>query len=269
MPAIPLPPEPMPRWHRGRPRKAWRWVGVFAPELVLCAGRAEVAGVPQRFWAVWEPARDGLREHTALRAPARRLLLQDDNVRVREHRVAIDLRLEDAGVAITVRSPHGGSWIWTRKRPVRAVGTVWLGDRAVVVDAPGLVDDSAGYHARDTEWWWAAGAGLDVDGRTVVWNLVHGVHDAAAGSERRVWVDGAAREVGAVTFGPDLTHVGFAEGGGLAFAAGAARERHERRLGGLLRSDYVQPLGTVTGELPGGVRLAGATGVMEHHRARW
>ena len=269
MPAVPLPPEPMPRWHRGCLRKAWRYVGVFSPELVLCAGRAEIAGVPQRFWAVWEPGRPGLREHTAFGAPAARLRLDDDRVHVQERGVVLALRLEVAGDAITVRSPHGGSWIWTHKQPVRAMGTVSVDDRVVRIDAPGLIDDSAGYHARETEWRWAAGAGRDVDGRAVAWSLVDGIHDAATGSERRVWLDGIAREVGPVAFDPGLEHVGFAEGGRLAFAAGAAREHHDRLLGGLLRSDYLQPFGTVTGELPGGIRLAAGVGVREHPSARW
>ena len=65
---------------------------------------------------------------------------------------------------------------WTRKTPLRVTGTV-LG-RAV--DAPGLLDESAGRHARHTAWTWSAGAG---DG--VVWNLVRGLHDGSP-SERTV-----------------------------------------------------------------------------------
>lgn len=261
--------ERLPAFHRGRPLKRWRYVGVYAPQLALCAGRVTIAGVPQRFWAVWEPGRPGLRELTALGAPAGRLRLDADRVQVREHGVELDLRLEPAGVPVRVRSPHGRAWIWTQKRPVRAIGRVLIDGRRVDLDAPGLVDDSAGYHASETEWRWAAGAGEDVDGRAVVWNLVDGVHDLPEASERRVWVDGVPHEVGAVSFATDLAGVTFAEGGGLTFTAGATRERHERMLGGLLRSDYVQPFGTVAGVLPGGVRLAAGVGVMEHHRARW
>jgi hypothetical protein len=32
-----LPPAPMPSHDGGRPLKAWRYVGVFGPELMLCA----------------------------------------------------------------------------------------------------------------------------------------------------------------------------------------------------------------------------------------
>ena len=38
---------------------------------------------------------------------------------------------------------------------------------------------------------------------------------------------------------------------------------------GYARSWYRQPFGEFGGELPGGIRLAGAYGVMEEHDVRW
>jgi hypothetical protein len=38
---------------------------------------------------------------------------------------------------------------------------------------------------------------------------------------------------------------------------------------GLVSSDYVQPFGSFSGALPGGIELASGLGVMERHRARW
>jgi hypothetical protein len=49
--------------------------------------------------------------------------------------------------------------------------------------------DGERLHER-TSWWWSAGAGELHDGRAVTWNLVDGLPDGAAGSERAVWVDG-------------------------------------------------------------------------------
>jgi hypothetical protein len=130
-----------------------------------------------------------------------------------------------------------------------------------------IIDDSAGYHARTTEWEWSAGVGVLADGRPVAWNLVDGVHDAPTGSERSVWVSGRAHEVAPVRFTPALDGVAFGEGGGLRFTAESVRERHDHV--GPLRSDYVQPFGTFTGELPGAGTLAEGFGVMERHSARW
>jgi hypothetical protein len=186
---------------------------------------------------------------------------------VRDDDVEVDLRLDPAGEPVATTSAHRGAPIWTRKAPVRAVGTVRIGGRARPVDAPGLEDHSAGWHARHTAWRWAAGAGADEAGRALVWNLVDGIHDAPSGSERRVWVDGVPREVGPVAFDRLLAGVAFAEGGALAFRAEAVRARRDELL--LVASDYEAPLGTFSGRLPGGLELARGLGVMERHRARW
>jgi hypothetical protein len=183
---------------------------------------------------------------------------------VRDDGVTIDLALEPAGEPVEVASRHGGAWIWTRKAPATARGTVLLDGRVTGVHAPALVDDSTGYHARETAWDWCAGAGRGADGRAVAWNLVAGVHDAPTGSERTVWLDGVAHEVGPVSFSPALDAVGD-----LRFATGAQRARRDRVLFGLLESEYRQPFGTFSGTLPGGVGVAEGYGVMERHRARW
>ena len=36
-----------------------------------------------------------------------------------------------------------------------------------------------------------------------------------------------------------------------------------------MRYSYLQPLGTFSGALPGGLELASGLGVMEHHDAHW
>jgi hypothetical protein len=188
---------------------------------------------------------------------------------VDERDVEVDLRLEPDTEPWAAETTHpGGGWIWTRKQGARAVGTVRVDGVSSPVDARAVIDDSAGYHARETSWEWCAGVGEDARGRPVMWNLVTGLHDAAAGSERAVWVDGAPRELGPVAFAEDLGEVRFAEGGALRFAPEAQRARHDR-VGRLLESEYRQPFGTFAGALPGGVALATAYGVMERHRARW
>jgi hypothetical protein len=240
----------------GRPLKRWRYVGVFGEELMACFGVVRIGPLPQAFWAVLDGAT--LRERTRFLPGA--VDLSDGVVRVRG---IAELALEPAGEPLEVVNRHGAQQIWTRKTPVRVRGTL----AARQVDLPGLVDDSAGYHARVTEWEWAAGAGTDAHGRDVRWNLVTGVHDGASGSERRVWVDGVAREVGPVTFSPALDEVRFAEGGALRFDARAERARHDELL--LVASDYRQPFGAASGVLPGGVELVRGSGVLERHRARW
>jgi uncharacterized protein DUF2804 len=249
-----------------RPRKAWRYAGVFGPELMLCAGVVRIGPAPQAFWAVWDRTHGVLRERTSLR-PTRAVALPDGALRIRAPGVEVDLRLEADGEPVAVTSPHGRHAIWTRKLPVRAVGTVRLDGVARAVDARGLVDDSAGRHARETAWRWAAGVGRAPDGHALTWNLVDGIHDDLGASERTVWVDGAAAHRRPVRFSGDLSRLSFREGGELAFRAEAVRERHDRL--GPVSSDYVQPFGTAAGSLGAGIELAEGYGVMERHVARW
>jgi len=240
----------------GRPLKRWRYLGVFGDDLMACFGAVRIGVLPQAFWAVLDGGE--LRERTRFRPGA--VDLSDGVARVRG---VADLVIEPAGEPIEVTNPHGAQRIWTRKSPARVRGR--LGGREV--DLPALVDDSAGYHARVTEWEWAAGAGVDAQGRDIRWNLVTGIHDGAAGSERRVWVDGMPSEVGPVTFSPALDEVRFADGAALRFAARAERARSDNL--GIFASDYRQPFGSAAGTLPGGIELASGAGVMERHRARW
>jgi hypothetical protein len=251
----------MPLWRDRRPLKRWRYVGVYGERFMLCAGVVHVAGVPQSFWAVWDRGQKALRERTII-GRTRPVRVAADQVVVRDRGVEIDLRIEPAGDPVEVVSPHGRSYIWTRKWPVVASGNV----SGVDFRAGGLVDESAGYHARATAWEWAAGVGRSRDGRALAWNVVAGIHDAPASSERTVWVDGAASELGPATFGPDLERVAF-DGGELRFAEESVRRRRDRLV--VISSDYVQPFGTVTGSLSGGIEIAEGYGVMERHRARW
>jgi hypothetical protein len=164
-------------------------------------------------------------------------------------------------------SPHGDSYIWTRKQGgVRVSGLIELDGRPLQLEARGVVDDSAGYHARHTVWSWSAGVGALGDGRPVAWNLVTGVHDAPDASERTVWVDGEASEVLPVEFERDLSAI-RGDRLELRFSEWCARADDTNAL--LLRSKYRQPFGTFTGTLGPGLELREGYGVMESHDVRW
>ena len=138
------------------------------------------------------------------------------------------------------------------------------------IDHAGLIDASAGYHARETAWRWSAGVGTATDGRARRVEPRHGVHDAPAQSERTVWIDGVAARgrAGDVHRRPRRRGVRRGDGGGeLRFTAEAERARRDDLK--LFVSDYRQPFGTFAGTLPGGVELAEGYGVMEWHDVRW
>jgi hypothetical protein len=264
---LPIPPARLPLRHGGRALKRWRYVGAFTERVMVCVGLARVGGAPQAWWAVWDREQAWLRERTIFTRPARAVRLAAGRVCVRDGDCAIDLEVTEGPGVVTV-CPHGEGHVWTRKQaavPVR--GSVHVAGHIIGVEGLGVVDDTAGYHERHTAWRWSAGVGRTPDGRDVGWNLVTGVNDPPERSERSVWVDGLAYEVGPVAFDDDLGRVRFAEGGALRFRREATRERHDELV--VARSDYVQPFGTFAGVLPGGHELAAGFGVMEDHRARW
>jgi Protein of unknown function (DUF2804) len=252
---LPVPPARMALVRDRRPLKRWRYLGLYGEDLMLCAASVRVGVLPQAFWATWD--RHELREKTVFRPGG--VTLGDDAARFGDAR----LSLTPDGAPMAVTSRHGASYIWTRKQPVVATGTV--GGRAVTLR--GLIDDSAGYHARRTDWHWCAGVGEAPDGTPLAFNVVSGVHDAAVGSERTVWVAGAPRELPPATFADDLSRVSFEDGTALVFSEETRRARADDF--GVMASDYVQPFGTFAGTLPGGVVVARGWGVMEQHAVRW
>jgi hypothetical protein len=256
-----LPPATMPARHGLRALKAWRYVGVFGPELMLCVAVVRIGPARQSFWAVWDRLTGKLDERTwygdrGLRLSAGGAELADEHARM-------SLRLEEAG-GVEVVSPIGDTYGWTRKQGgVPAYGSLELSDgRSWVVRGRAVVDDTAAYYPRHTSWRWSAGVGTAADGRSVAWNLVDGVNDPPRASERTVWIDGNPAEPDPVRFSGDLGSVA-----GLRFRAEAVRERRENLL--VVRSRYRQPFGTFSGELPGGTALESGYGVMEDHDVWW
>lgn len=236
-----------------RPLKAWRYVGVYAPELMLCIGSVRIGRARQAFWAVWDRRAHRLHERTRLGHGEVALTAGYAAVRARD--VRIELELDEVPGVETI-SPTGASYAWTRKQGgIRVRGRVTLAGEVRELDARGLIDDTAGFYERHTRWRWWAGVGRSVDGRRVAWNLVTGVHDAPVASERTVWVDDAPHEVDATA----LDRLGF--------APEAVRERRDNLL--ILRSSYRQPFGTFHGYLPRGLELAEGYGVTEEHEAWW
>ncbi|HWC86929.1 MAG TPA: DUF2804 family protein [Solirubrobacteraceae bacterium] len=248
-----------------RALKAWRYVGIYGPDLMLCLGAVRVGPARQAFWALWDRQASLLYERTVRGRGTVRL--EPGRARVADGRVELDIELAEIP-GIEAICPSGESYAWTRKQGgVRARGAVAVDGRLRALDAYAVIDDSAGYHERSLRWQWSAGVGTARDGRAVAWNLVSGINDPPRESERTVWVDGDAAEVGPNAFARDLSWVAFAEGGELHFRAEAERVRRENTL--LVRSSYRQPFGTFAGVLPGGIVLAHGFGVMEEHDVRW
>jgi len=267
----------LPLLRAGRPLKRWRYVGVFCEELMACAALVQVGPAKQSFWAVFTRAQERagessiggrLRERTHMLVRRRVVNLCPGHMVVRDGDILLDLAL-DENEGIQTRCPHGDGEVWTRKQAGgRAHGTLALdGGRPREIEALAVIDDTAGYHSRHTEWYWSAGVGVGEEGAALAWNLVAGVNDPQTGSERAVWVDGVPSEAAPVRFAADLSEIVAEDDSRLSFAAEAQRKRKENLL--IVSSDYTAPFGTFSGTLPGGITLASGLGVVEHHRAKW
>ena len=258
--ALALPPAPMPSHLGGRALKAWRYVGVYGPELMLCLARVRIGQARQCFWAVWDRAHQRLYERTRLGRGG--VALSHRRASVADGGVRIELEL-DEGAGIETVCAYDDAYAWTRKQGGVAVrGAVTIDGHRREIATRGLIDDTAAYYPRHTTWSWSAGIGADEHGRELAWNLVAGVNDPPCDSERTVWLQGEPNEAEPVVFAADLSSVGA-----LRFAAGATRAADTNLI--VVRSAYRQPFGTFSGELPGGLRVAEGYGVMEHHDARW
>jgi uncharacterized protein DUF2804 len=288
-PDLPLPPGRMPIRRGGLNRKQWRYVAAFSDEVMVCAARVKVGPLGQTFWAICDRRSGEMWERTRLRLPGARGEVWTEVSPAegsREHApdsgATVRIEGDVADGAAEVRAflrIGGGSWVesvcpngegqyvWTRKRadvPIEC--DVRVGERRWRVQARGVEDESSGYHPRHTVWSWSAGIGRSRDGRSLGWNLVSGINDPAASSERAIWVDGEPFEPGPVSF-EDLDAIAFDDGARLEFSGEHERRKQENLF--LARYTYRQPFGRFTGTLPGGLELERGLGVMEFHDAVW
>ena len=252
-----------------RVRKRWRWVGAFQEDLIVFAATVEIGPGRLAFWGVFDRERDRLHERTRRALPWRRPEVEMDGRRTVISSNGVEAEFEfGEGEAIESICPNGqGGYTWTRKLAGAPVtGRVRLDGREVELRAMGVEDDSAGYHRRHTAWHWSAGVGSTPDGRPVGWNLVSGINDPPANSERAIWVGGEPSEPGPVVF-EGLEAVHFGDGSRLAFTPETERV-HSEGVPLLVRSDYEAPFGRFNGELAG-VELESGLGVMESHDVLW
>ncbi len=252
-----------------RVRKRWRWVGAFQEEVMVFGAVVQIGPVGMAFWGVYDREQDRLHERTRRALPWRRPEVEMDGRRtsIRSGDLAADLEFGE-GEAIECICPNGqGGYTWTRKLAgVPVTGSVSVGGREIELRAMGVEDDSAGYHRRHTVWKWSAGIGATPDGKPVGWNLVEGINDPRANSERAVWIGGVQHEPQPVGF-EGLDSIAFAGGSRLRFTAETQRD-HSEHIPLIARSEYHAPFGRFEGELDG-VEISSGLGVMESHDVLW
>lgn len=255
----------MPLFDHRQLRKRWRYVAVFAEELMLCAARAEVGPMTQSFWVLWD--REARRQwaHTSPLPGSREVVFDGPRLEIDGPGLRASLELGEA-TPIEATCPSGRSSAWTRKRAgVPVTGTVEVPGCRRQITGRGGDDQSAGHHRRHTSWRLSAGVGESVEGRDLAWNLVEGINDPPRGSERAIWVDGEPSEPPPVRF-RGIDGIDLGDAGALDFVPESDHARSDNYL--LIRSRYRHRFGSFAGTL-GGLTLASGLGVMEEHDARW
>ncbi|TMK56114.1 MAG: DUF2804 family protein [Actinobacteria bacterium] len=258
-------PASLPLFEQRQLRKRWRYVGLFAEEVMLCAARAEVGPLTQSFWVLLDRQSGQQWNHTALAPGSKEVTMDGPRLEIDGPGLRASLRLGEV-TPIEVTCPSGRASAWTRKQVGMPVGgTIEVPGQRWEVTGHGVDDESAGHHQRQTSWNWSAGVGTAADGRTVAWNLVTGINDPAQGSERAIWIEGEPAEPPPVRFDRP-NEIDLEAAGSLRFATESEHTHDDNYL--VIRSRYRHRFGSFTGSL-GGVELAEGLGVMEEHDARW
>lgn len=201
--------------------------------------------------------------------------------------LAIDVALDTRwhGQALTAVCPiEGGVANATQKTgPLPARGKIVVDGRTLLLDGAtegwGSLDYTNGLLARDTDWRWASMAGRVKEGPAIGLNLVTGFNQPRTGTgENAVWVERDLIPVGRARIDCDQErpeapwHVST-EDGVVDLEFRPEGKRAEDVDIKLVKSSYVQPLGTYHGTIksPEGKPIAidGLPGVAEIHSARW
>src|SRR4051812_45061551 len=112
-PQIPSLPKRMPLRRNGQTRKRWRYVGLYGPELMLCAARAQVGPFSQCFWAVWDRQTGKSYDHTSLRPGSEEVRMDGAEIAIETRALRLRLHLGES-TPIEARCPSGRAWGWTR-----------------------------------------------------------------------------------------------------------------------------------------------------------
>src|SRR5438034_8531481 len=108
-----IPPERMAPMRGGRPLKRWRYLGLYGPEVMLCAGDFRVGLLRQQFWAVAERGRP-LRECSSLRSAG--VAFDGPQLSLRSASVRLELTAEEGEGVESVHPSGRRGYVWTRKQ---------------------------------------------------------------------------------------------------------------------------------------------------------
>ena len=257
----------LPLFDHGQLRKRWRYVGLFAEELMLCAARAEVGPLTQSLLGALGPGdAAAVGAHGAAsrqpRGDAGRAAAGD-----RRAGPARQPRARRAPRRSRPPAPAARAWAWTRKRAGMPVeGTVEMPGRRWQVAGRGVDDESAGHHQRHTSWLWSAGRRRPRSRAATS----PGTWSRGSTTRRRA-ASGRSGSTASPTEPPPvrfrgLDGIDLGDAGSLDFAAESEHARDDNYLlsaPATATASAASPAPSAASRSPQGL------GVMEEHDARW
>ncbi len=183
---------------------------------------------------------------------------------------------------VQVSRINDGRPLYTHKFISPASGLIRVGDTDIRVDQDqsiGLFDEQKTYYPYVSFWKWATGAGFADDGKIAGFNLCQNmIADDAENNENCYWMDGKIRLLSDARFSYDdvmkpwtvRTQDAAID---LTFAPQGERAKKISLAGGLILSDFHQPVGLFNGSLTdekGNTHaIRNYFGLTEHHVTRY
>lgn len=287
-------------------RKRWVWACLSAEDVFLAFAVVRTGYAASAFVSVFDTRGFRLRDR-AWTGPSALGRVTDDVhaaglvARFAAPRVCLELSRsrEDGGLDVRLRSKSlglevdavmleagapvplaviadlgAGDLDATEKRALMPIrGHARIGDRRVMLDGGlGGYDYTQGFLPRRTRWRWAYGVGTTTRGELISWNLTAGfVGEAECAVFDRGGVHGVAEPVIAYDEArPDAPW--SVRGSGVDLTFRVAGVHAERRRLGILRTDFLQPVGTFDGTVEVGGRVhvvRDLPGVVEDQDVLW
>ena len=295
--------------------KRWQYVGLYSDEFIIGLAVVHTGYLANVFAYVynrstgglWEvertiPLGNGIRFDRGITQSVVAYRGNEERVRFDNNlllnRRGVDVRLENDGLILDIRAeiidnqetqpplqtlmptPDGDCSFTHKNAGMRVEGQVRLGNihwDLAKTNARSVVDFTIGYHARETQWNWAAFAGISASGFEIGLNLADPTHQ-----ENVFWIDGIQYRVGAVRFqytdSISAWHIESIDQqdpsfGKVNLTFQPKHCRYQDINVWILKSQFEQPCGIFNGTLvtPDGTQVDfdNIPGVVEEHHAKW
>ncbi len=293
-------------WIRRMNIKRWQYMGVCTEEIIFGLAVIDLKYLGNMFCYLFDRKSGQISEYSAIHPFGLNTSLQGSSVEgiTRFRGKSMDVCMENRGqevhlklslknechgeitfqrygepLSIITRIGRHGFNYTHKEAGIPARGTIqFKGIRHDICEnmSYGVLDYTIGHLLKYTFWNWAAGGGIDSNGRRIGFNLVAGVNDTGF-TENAFWIDGKLFKTDVVDFRyDDLNFLSpwkiVSNDGKVNLTFYPEGERKANVNAGIILSRFHQPFGRFEGTLQEGdttVSIKQAFGFTEEHEAKW